>query len=162
MLFNEFTRRFPAARRLLASAESVSPLKGARLRCGLEGAVAHDGGRVLAIGEAIGTTFPFTGEGIGKAMETGEIAARLIDEAIDRDDFAPLRAIARIIEHDLAPRFAGYALAEEWATKAWIIDAIARRVRRSDRFRRAAAGILNETIDPRVLFSWRSVVAAWR
>lgn len=161
-MFERFTRRFPVARRLLARAESVSPLKGARLRCGLRGAAVHDGGRVVAVGESIGTTFPFTGEGIGKAMETAEIAAQLIHEALDGDDFVRLREISGIIERDLAPRYAGYALAEEWATKAWLIDAIARRVRRSDRVRRAAAGILDETIDPRVLFSWRNVVASWR
>jgi geranylgeranyl reductase family protein len=161
-MFERFTRRFPVARRLLTRAGAVSPLKGARLRCGLRGAAVHDGGRVVAVGESIGTTFPFTGEGIGKAMETAEIAVRLIHRALDADDFAPLREIAGLIERDLAPRYAGYALAEEWATKAWLIDAIARRVRRSDRLRRAAAGILDETIDPRVLFSWRNVVASWK
>ena len=40
---------------------------------------------MLVVGDAAGLTNPFNGEGIGYAMESGELAAELIAEAIDRD-----------------------------------------------------------------------------
>ena len=52
-------------------------LKGAPLRCSLEGARLEAPG-LLVTGEAAGSTYAFTGEGIGKAMETGMHAAEAI------------------------------------------------------------------------------------
>jgi flavin-dependent dehydrogenase len=52
-------------------------LKGAPLRCSLEGARLEAPG-VLVTGEAAGSTYAFTGEGIGKAMETALHAAEAI------------------------------------------------------------------------------------
>jgi flavin-dependent dehydrogenase len=54
------------------------------LRCGLQEAGSICRGNILAIGETIGATFPFTGEGIGKAMETAEIAAEVSHKALTR------------------------------------------------------------------------------
>ncbi len=159
--FVAFCEHFPMARELLRHAEEVTPLKGARLRCGLGGAAACHRDRVLSIGETIGATFPFTGEGIGKAMETGEIAARQIDSALATDDLAHLRAFQEVLEQELAPRYVGYHVAENWLSRAWVSDFVAGRVRRSPRLRRAVAGVLNETIDPRTIFSWRLFVPGW-
>ena len=52
-------------------------LKGAPLRCTLEGARFSRPG-LLVTGEAAGSTYSFTGEGIGKAMETGMLAAEAL------------------------------------------------------------------------------------
>jgi flavin-dependent dehydrogenase len=38
----------------------------------------HDFIDILFIGETLGTTFSYTGEGIGKAMESGECASRTV------------------------------------------------------------------------------------
>ena len=57
--------------------EPGQELKGAPLRCSLEGARLEAPG-VLVTGEAAGSTYAFTGEGIGKAMETGIHAAEAI------------------------------------------------------------------------------------
>jgi geranylgeranyl reductase family protein len=54
-------------------------LKGAPLRCTLAGAKLGRPG-LLATGEAIGSTYDFTGEGIGKALQTGLLAARALLE----------------------------------------------------------------------------------
>jgi hypothetical protein len=51
--------------------------KGAPLRCSLRGARFSRPG-MLATGEAIGSTYAFSGEGIGKAMETGLLAAQAL------------------------------------------------------------------------------------
>ena len=57
-----------------------SGLKGAPLRCTLAGARLGRPG-LLATGEAIGSTYDFTGEGIGKALQTGLLAARVVLES---------------------------------------------------------------------------------
>ena len=40
---------------------------------------------MLLIGDAAGAVNPFNGEGIAYAMETAEVAAELIDEALVKD-----------------------------------------------------------------------------
>ncbi len=159
--FATFCSAFPLARELLREAEHVSPLAGARLRCGLDGAAACHATRILSIGETIGATFPFTGEGIGKAMETGEIAARQIERALVEDDRRHLTGFAGVLERELAPRYTGYRVAESWLVRPWVNDLVAGRVRRSPRLQRAIAGVLNESIDPRTIFSWRLFVPDW-
>ena len=52
-------------------------MKGAPLRCTLEGARYTRPG-LLVTGEAAGSTYSFTGEGIGKAFETGMLAAEAL------------------------------------------------------------------------------------
>ena len=65
-LFARFRETHPVARDLFAQAESITPLRAHPLRCGRGVAKITDGIATLLAGETIGTTFPFTGEGIGK------------------------------------------------------------------------------------------------
>jgi len=58
----------------------LGPMKGAPLRCTLDGARYSRPGLLVA-GEAAGSTYSFTGEGIGKALETGIHAAEAIIDA---------------------------------------------------------------------------------
>lgn len=73
----------------------ISPLKGAPLRTGLSGTRFARGG-LLGIGECIGSTFPLTGEGIGKAMETGILAAEAIMDQYHLDRAAVAQAIPEV------------------------------------------------------------------
>jgi len=157
-LFDTFCREVPEARRLTASAEHTTPLRGARLRCGLDGARARGPGNVVAVGEQIGTTFSFTGEGIGKAMETGEMAAQQVALALEADDPAPLDAYADRLERELRPRYHGYLVAQRWLGRPWLNDLISRRMRRGGWMAEAARGIVSETVDPAEIFSWRGLL----
>ena len=78
-VFAAFQALYAPARELVAGgewlAEPGEELKGAPLRCSLEGARLEAPG-VLVTGEAAGSTYAFTGEGIGKAMETGAACRR--------------------------------------------------------------------------------------
>ena len=131
------------------------------LRCGLSGTRPLGPGNTLVLGESIGATFPFTGEGIGKAMETGEIAAEVADEALRSGDFERLRDFPRRIEHELRPKFLGYRIAENWFSRPWLNDFVARRIRRSRILQELVAGIVNETVDPRELFSLRGMIRSF-
>jgi geranylgeranyl reductase family protein len=152
-LFDRFVATFPEARELMAQATAQTPLKGAPLRCGLTGIDAPQPARVLTVGETVGTTFPFTGEGIGKAMETGELAAENLREAIEAKDPARLAPFSASAKRILGPKYVGYQAAERWLARPWVTDLLARRAQRSPFLREALSGILNETIDPRTVFS---------
>lgn len=156
-----FLESFPLAGELMRGAHSVTPARGAMLRCGLAGAQAKGDGNTLVIGESIGATFPFTGEGIGKAMETGEIAARLSDEALRTEDFELLGEFPRSVERELRPKYMGYLMAEKWLARPWLNDFVARRVSRSPYLQECVSGIVNETIDPREVFSLRGVIRSF-
>ena len=78
-VFAAFKALYAPARELVDGGrwhgEPGHELKGAPLRCSLEGARLEAPG-VLVTGEAAGSTYAFTGEGIGKAMETGAARRR--------------------------------------------------------------------------------------
>ena len=156
LLFDTFCREVPAVRRLMSESERVGPLRGARLRCGLGGARA-DGGNIVAVGEQISTTYPFTGEGIGKAMETGEMAAAAIAAAAHGRTGA-LAAYSADVETSLRPRYEGYAAAQRWLSRPWLNDLVSWRIRKGRFLQSAAAGMVAETVDPARIFSWRGLL----
>jgi geranylgeranyl reductase family protein len=152
-VFDAFCAVHPDARDLIAGgAWRVEP-KGAPLRCSLDGARWSRPG-LLATGEAIGSTYAFTGEGIGKAMETGLLAAEAITG--HRDDHAA-RAAYDTALHALKPRFALYARAEHVNRHPWLTDLVIWRARRSPRILRRMSGVLDETQNPGRLLSWRGI-----
>lgn len=154
-VFDAFTRVYAPAKALMAGGEFVGELKGAPLRCTLTGA---DPGRpgLLATGEAIGSTYDFTGEGIGKALETGLLAADALlrgrragsgEAAVCADYAARLR--------ELQPRFALYERANRVNRHPWLADLVIWRARRSPRLLRRMSGVLDETSNPGHLISLR-------
>jgi flavin-dependent dehydrogenase len=163
--FAAFTERFPTARAIWRQRTDATPLAGARLRCGLEPDASYDGRRTVAVGETIAATFPFTGEGIGKAMETAELAADLVSLALRLDDPQTLAAYPTRLDQQVAPRYDGYLAAERWIRWPRLTDFVAARVAHNGRLRRAAAGVLSETADPRQIFSVRALAPTllpWR
>jgi geranylgeranyl reductase family protein len=152
-LFDAFCAVHADAGDLVKGGTWVGALKGAPLRCSLEGGRWSRPG-LLATGEVIGSTYAFTGEGIGKAMETGLLAADAVlaggdDEAVRAHYEAALRAVK--------PRFDLYARAEGVNRHPWITDLVLWRARRSPRILRRMSGVLDETQNPGRIFSWRGV-----
>lgn len=156
--FDTFVRTFPLARTLMAAATSTTKLQGAMLRCGLTGAEPLGPGAWLSIGETIGATFPLTGEGIGKAMETAVMAAEAIDRGLAASSRAPLERFEARVRRELGPRYLGYDVAQRWIGWPRLGDLVIRRAQRSAWMQRAAQGILDETVDPRAVFSVRGLV----
>jgi geranylgeranyl reductase family protein len=159
--FRDFVESFPLAREVMKNAKATSPLRGAMLRSGLKGTNPLGPANTLVIGESIGATFPFTGEGIGKAMETGEVAAQVVDEALATTRFDGLDRFAQRVESELKPKFLGYQIAEDWFSRPWLNDLVARRARRSRFVREALAGIVSETVDPREVFSLTGILRSF-
>lgn len=152
-LFAEFCAVYPLARRLRDEGQWLTELKGAPLRCNLDGAAFSRPGLFVA-GEAAGTTYAFTGEGIGKAMETGIAAAEALLETVPE---ARQRALYAAKLEALRPRFVMYRKATSFNRWPWLVDLVIWRSRRSPRLIRAMSAILNETRMPGSVLSWRGL-----
>jgi geranylgeranyl reductase family protein len=148
-----FTEVYAPARELMAGGELQGEFKGAPLRCTLEGARFSRPGMIVT-GEAAGTTYSFTGEGIGKALESGILAAEALlagrsaqagDAAVRADYEAHLRA--------LKPRFDLYEKANHVNVYPWLADLVIWRAKKSPRLLARMTGVLNETSNPGNLVS---------
>jgi geranylgeranyl reductase family protein len=159
--FRIFTEQFPIARDLMNKSKMVSPMRGATLRWGLKGINPVGPGNLLAIGETIATTYQMTGEGIGKAMESGEIAAEIIHQALESNDFSKLSQYPERLKKELEPRYLGYKIGERWLARPWLADFLARRAQKSKFLRDSMAGIITETVDPRTIFSVKGVLKSF-
>jgi flavin-dependent dehydrogenase len=139
----------------------LGPPKGAPLRCTLEGAQLSRPG-LLVCGEAAGSTYALTGEGIGKALETGILAGEAIlgnrpgpdeghsDKAVQSHYEAHVQA--------LRPQFKLYERAQIFSMHPWLADVVMWRVQKSPRLRSKLSGVLNETSNPGRLFTWRGLM----
>ncbi|MBW8828890.1 MAG: geranylgeranyl reductase family protein [Burkholderiales bacterium] len=157
-IFDDFTRVYAPARDLLKGGEWVSHLKGAPLRCTLDGAKYSRPGLIVT-GEAAGSTYSFSGEGIGKALETGILAADAILEGKSQGlDDAKVRAHYEAGLTALKPRFDLYAKANFVNRHPWLADLLIWRAKKSDRLLRRMSGVLNETSNPGNLMSFKGML----
>ncbi|TAM48498.1 MAG: geranylgeranyl reductase family protein [Burkholderiaceae bacterium] len=155
-VFDDFTRLHAPARELLAGGTLLGPLKGAPLRCTLEGARPSRPG-LLVTGEAAGSTYSFTGEGIGKALETGMLAAQALLAGTGQDDAMVCADYeGRLLS--LRPRFELYARANRANRHPWLADVVIWRAKRSTRLMQRLAGVLDETRNPGDLFTARGLL----
>ena len=156
-VFAAFVKVYPPARELMAGGVMQGDLKGAPLRCTLEGARFSRPG-LLVTGEAAGATYSFTGEGIGKAMETGIQAAQaLLAGRLAQHNEATVRADyeARLVA--LKPRFDLYEKANRVNVYPWLADLVIWRAKKSPRLLARMSGVLNETSNPGNLLSFKGL-----
>jgi len=163
-MFATFGEVYAPARELMRGGTMQGDLKGAPLRCSLEGATLARPG-LMVTGEAAGSTYAFSGEGIGKAMETGMLAARaLIDAgaaarpALDGSTLDAAHAPYRAAIAALKPRFDLYERANRVNEHPWLADLLIWRAQRSARILRRMEGVLEETGNPGNLVSVRGIV----
>lgn len=156
-VFAAFTEVYRPARELMAGGRLLGELKGAPLRCSLEGAAWSRPGLLVA-GEAAGTTYALTGEGIGKALETGLLAAEALAAGgrLTIDDDATVRARYEASLAALRPRFEIYEKASTVNERPWIVDLLVWSARRSPHRLQRMSGVLEETHSPRNLLTVRS------
>jgi geranylgeranyl reductase family protein len=156
-VFAAFTECYPPAHELMAGGTLQGELKGAPLRCTLEGARFSRPG-LLVTGEAAGTTYSFTGEGIGKALETGILAAQALLAGRDaRRDDAAVRADYESHLRALKPRFDLYEKANRVNVHPWLADLVIWRAKKSPRVLARMSGVLNETSNPGNLLSFKGL-----
>jgi geranylgeranyl reductase family protein len=154
--FQAFTEVYAPARELVAGGTWVGALKGAPLRCSLEGARYSRPGMIVA-GEAAGSTYAFTGEGIGKALETGILAGEAVLDGRQRQlADADVRSAYEAAVLALKPRYAVYEKANTVNAHPWLVELLAWSARRSPSRLKRMSGVLDETHVPGDLVSVRS------
>jgi len=156
-----FFDEFPYARAIVKNGRRVSELSGAPLRCGLAGCREYVKDNVVCIGEVIGTTHPFTGAGIGPAMQSGVMAGEAIDQALQSNIKAPLLEYTRRIDSKMRPIHQGYLVAQNWLSHPWIGDLLSRRIRKSRFLQHRSETVMAGTADPRELFSFSSILRSF-
>ncbi len=157
-VMQDFTRIHAPARALMQGGTLLGAMKGAPLRCTLEGARYTRPG-LMVIGEAAGSTYSFTGEGIGKALETGIHAAEAVLEGRAKGATdAQVRAVYEANLLALKPRFDLYQRANFVNRHPWLADLLIWRAQRSARLVRRMSGVLNETSNPGHLVTVRGLV----
>jgi geranylgeranyl reductase family protein len=162
-IFEAFVALFPPAASLVSRSRPLTPLMGAPLRTAMTGArLARPG--LLVLGEAAGLTYSFSGEGIGKAMESGLLAATLVSAALSagRTDLTLLADVyAARLTDQLRDRFRAYKIAQDWLASPALANLLGWRARAGRYARAQMEGLLTETTDPRALFSVRGLVRAF-
>ncbi|MBV8122580.1 MAG: geranylgeranyl reductase family protein [Burkholderiaceae bacterium] len=157
-IFDAFCKHYPPAATLMREGRLTGELKGAPMRFTLNGARWSRSG-LMVIGEAAGTTYSFTGEGIGKAMETGMLAA----EALIASRGAAPQGDAQVREHyeqglrKLQPRYRLYERANRVNALPWLADLVVWRAQRSQSVLSRLSGVLNETSNPGNPFSLKGM-----
>lgn len=137
---------------------AVTPIAGAPLRTSLTGTSSRRAGLAI-IGEAAGTTYAATGEGIGKAMESAMLLDELAGQVAGADLPGLGVAYAATLQARLGPRFRAYAIAQRWVSFPRFVDYVAARANQSPYVKRRLSEFLAETDLPAKVFSARGV---WR
>ena len=167
-VFADFTRLHAPARALVEGGTWLGRLEGAPLRNSLQGARWAAPG-ILVTGEAAGSTYAFTGEGIGKALETGLLAAEALLEARapalpggaaapDAGADAALAARYRARLARLQPKFDLYERGNTVNHHPWLTEVLVRRAAASAGVRRRMADLLEERATPAQLLTLRGIV----
>jgi menaquinone-9 beta-reductase len=160
-LWARFTTEYQPAAELVARSEPLTEFRGAPLRIGLQCATLGRRG-LLALGDAAAMTYPATGEGIGKAMESGLLAARLVGESLggSRDPESVHRAYDSEFRRQFAARYRAYRTAQTWSSRPWLLDLLASRANQGRFVRRELEALIAETGHPLRLFSVGGFVRA--
>ncbi len=155
--FSIFVEAFPLARELMRRSDHRTTLQAAALRCDFAGAHPYVNGPIVAVGETIGTTLPYLGEGIGKAIESSQMAAEAVSAALESDDLSKLDQYSQKVESELKPRYRGYRMAEKRLSRPWLNDFIIGRFGASNYAQEMLAGMISETKNPQDIFSMKGI-----
>lgn len=145
--------------RYLQMAEQIAPIRAAAMRTGFQGARAWAPG-LLVLGEALGLTFPFIGEGVSSALESGRLAASVALEALEKDDFTS-RILGKYeggLRKTLDGRQQGYQAAQRLFRFKSFANLLIGKAARNPDVRKVARQIVLGERDPLHVFSLRGML----
>ncbi len=85
-ILDKFLQHGPVRERM-SKAQVEGPIKGFPLRMDFATARSYQE-RIILVGESVGLVNPFTGEGIDYALESGQIAAGVLETLLQQGDFS--------------------------------------------------------------------------
>lgn len=152
--FDVFCKTFEPAATLMAASTCIRPFRGAPIRSGLRQLSAGRPG-LLAAGETMATTYSATGEGIGKAMESGMLAAEMADDALrGRRPLAGLEDAYRVeFLRRFRGRYRAYRVAQRWAGSPMLLNLLASRANAGRYVQAELEALIREQGDATGLFS---------
>jgi geranylgeranyl reductase family protein len=155
-VMRQFVANNPYARERLRSAEMVSPVQGHPLRTDLRGTRPYGQG-VLVAGEAAGLVNPLSGEGIGYALESGEMAATHARRALESGDFseATLSAYGRALHHRYGADHQAARFLRIFFKHSWLLNRLVRRMQQDPDLALAFGLVLIGVEPPRTILSPR-------
>jgi geranylgeranyl reductase family protein len=144
-----FISQNPYAREALKNAEPVGPVAGHPYRDDAEH-VRPYADNLMLVGDAAGTGHPMTGEGIGPAMQSAEIAARYAIEALQKGDVSAsgLAAYGEAFHKHFDGLHKISQLARNALTFPWMVDRTIQACAKYPEFGAAMAGILAGIVSP--------------
>ncbi|ABA89627.1 geranylgeranyl reductase-related protein [Syntrophotalea carbinolica DSM 2380] len=161
--FHAFLHTFPIARELMEQGDMETPLKGAVLRSGWQHIGPMASGACLGMGEMVGTTSPYTGEGIGKAMQSGVLAAKLVHRCLRKGDMSELLRYPGYLRLLRGMCYDGFERTRKWFEHPLLVDFLAHRINHSPYLYDRFTAVLQEKNDPAQVFSWCGVLRSlWR
>jgi geranylgeranyl reductase family protein len=153
LLLDRFITSLPPELNVMPHAAATSPLKGAPIRTAMEGATFARPG-LLVIGEAAGLTYSLTGEGIGKAMESGILAADLAAAQLRTSSEERIAAdYARELTRRYRRKFRGYKRAQDWMNSRRLANYLVKRANAGSFVRGQLEGMFADTVEPQRLLS---------
>jgi geranylgeranyl reductase family protein len=154
-----FYKHIQPLARYLQMAEQIAPMRAAAMRTGFQGARACAPG-LLVLGEALGLTFPFIGEGISSALESGRVAASVALEALEKNDVTG-RILGRYegtLHKTLDGRQQGYQAAQRLFRFKSFANLLIGKAARNPEVRKVARQIVLGERDPLDVFSFRGML----
>jgi geranylgeranyl reductase family protein len=155
-LYHRFITNSPIAKELLSNPQEQTPLRGAPLRAGFSGSLP---GRdsMLVVGEALGLTYPGTGEGIGKSMKSGQLAAKAILEGHNtNNEVQPIELYCRFLE-EIRDQYKPYIIGQKWMKHPSVVNLIVERANKSETVKKLLEGIITEEVQPTTVLSMRGL-----
>lgn len=145
--------------RYLQMAEQIAPIRAAAMRTGFQGARACAPG-LLVLGEALGLTFPFIGEGVSSALESGRVAASVALEALEKNDYTSriLGRYEQSLRNTLDGRQQGYQMAQRLFRFKFFANLLIGKAARNPDVRKVARQIVLGERDPLDVFSLRGML----
>jgi menaquinone-9 beta-reductase len=126
----------------------ITKPKGAFIKTDLCNLTTSIKGNVLLTGETLGSTYPFTGEGIGKALETGYLTAQLVSRALYENNMDILKTYPEFMRNELESAYRPYRAAESLFSKKRTSKLLYKFLCKSKTLSDCVADILSENKRP--------------
>lgn len=141
------SRFYPASAKIVGQEDMIGTPCSSVLRTGLAGAKLYADG-LLVTGEAAGSSSPLFGAGVGKALESGELAGIVAAEALThkRFDAIFLARYQERLNEKFREVYAEQSKAQQWLHSAKHLNILIRKAGRQDKLRQKLESVLNEDL----------------
>jgi flavin-dependent dehydrogenase len=140
-------RAYPFSSRIIAQEDLMGTPCTSLLRTGLDGARLYADG-LLVTGEAAGSSSPLFGAGVGKALESGELAGMVAAEALasKRFDADFLARYEERLKAKYQGSYAAQSKAQQWLHSPAQLNTLIRKASRQEKLRHRLEAVLNEDL----------------